>query len=85
MEEMTISLIDLMTTFFTRLPLGNPYKVSGEFTSENDDIDLRDTKFFGMLDQDVDLVVLYSISFIFSYLSRYKIAAYEKFLNEEDS
>ncbi len=67
------------------MKLGNLYKVSGEFISENDDIDLRDTKFFGMLDQDVDLVVLYSISFIFSYLSRYKIAAYEKFLNEEDS
>ncbi len=84
MEEMTISLIDLMTTFFTRLPLGNPYKVSGEFTSENDDIDLGDTKFFGMLGQDVDLVVLYSLSFICSYLGRYKIAAYEKFLNEEE-
>ncbi len=84
MEEMTISLIDLMTTFFTRLPLGNPHKVSGEFTSENDDIDLGDTKFFGMLGQDVDLVVLYSLSFIFSYLGRYKIAAYEKFLNEEE-
>ena len=84
MEEMTTSLIDLMTTFFTRLPLGNPIKVSGEFTLENPDIDLGVTNFFGTLGQDVDLVVLYSLSFIFSYLSRYKIAAYEKFLNEEE-
>jgi len=84
MDEMTISLIDLMTTFFTRLPLGNPYNVSGEFTSENSDIDLGDTKFMILFSQDVDLVVLYSLSFIFSYLARYKIAAYEKFLNEEE-
>jgi len=73
-----------MTTFFTRLPLGNPIKVSGEFTLENPDIDLGVTNFFGMLGQDVDLIVLYSLSFIFSYLGRYKIAAYEKFLNEEE-
>ena len=83
-EEMTIILIDLMTTFFTRLPLGNPYNVSGEFTSENSDIDLGDTKFMILFAQDVDLLVLYSLSFIFSYLGRYKIAAYEKFINEEE-
>lgn len=83
-KEMTISLIDLMTTFFTRLPLGNPLKVIGEFTSENDDIDLGDTKFVIAFVQDVDLLVLYSLSFIFSFLGRYKIAAYEKFLNEEE-
>ena len=81
-DEITISLIDLMTTFFTRLPLGNPYKVSGEFTSENDDLDLGDTIFIKFA-QDVDLLVLYLLSFILSYLSRYKIAAYEEFLNEE--
>jgi hypothetical protein len=73
-----------MTTFFTRLPLGNPIKVIGEFTSENDDIDLGNTKFVNAFGQDVDLLVLYSLSFIFSYLGRYKIAAYEKFLNEEE-
>jgi len=84
MEEMTISLVDLMTTFFTRLPLGNPYKVSGEFTSENHDLDLGDTKFMIAFVQDLDLLVLYLLSFIFSYLGRYKIAAYEKFLNEEE-
>lgn len=84
MEEMTTSLIDLMTTFFTRLPLGNPVKVSGEFTLEHPDIDLGVTNYFGMLGQDVDLVVLYSLSFIFSYLARYKIAAYQKFINEEE-
>jgi len=65
-------------------PLGNPYKVSGEFTSENHDLDLGDTKFVITFVQDLDLLVLYSLSFIFSYLGRYKIAAYEKFLNEEE-
>jgi len=73
-----------MTTFFARLPLGKPYKVSGEITSENHDLDLGDTKFVIAFVQDLDLLVLYSLSFIFSYLGRYKIAAYEKFLNEEE-
>lgn len=85
LEEFTISLIDLMTTFFTRLPLGNPYKISGEFTSENVDLDLSDTKFgFFEQSQDIDLFVLYSLSFIFSYMGRYKISAFEKFLNDEE-
>lgn len=83
-KESTISLIDLLTTYFTRLPLGNPYKVSGEFTSENSDIDLGETKFFGWFTQDLDLLVLYILSFIFSYLGRYKISVYEKFINEEE-
>ena len=55
---MTISFIDLLTTFFTRLPLGNPYHVIGEFTAENSDIDLGDTKFFFAFVQDLDLLVL---------------------------
>lgn len=82
-EEITVSLIDLMTTFFARLPLGNPIKVIGEFTIENDDIDLGESDLFFPFFQDLDLLVLYSLSFIFSYLGRYKIAVYEKFINEE--
>ena len=76
------SLLDLMYIFFTKLRIGLDHELVNRFL---DDFELnyelaRNIEYY----EDLDLLVFYCLSFLFSHFSRYKIAHWQKLLRAEE-
>lgn len=79
-KELKYSLLDLIQIFFTKLGIGLSNKLISKFS---DDFSIKkpiEIKY----QEDLDLLIFYSLSFLFSHLSRYKIFTWQKLLQTEE-
>jgi len=82
LQQRKISFIELIQTFFLSTSIGNSHKT--QFLVRDDLSSFMESTTKLDYDEDIDLFVFYMLSFIFSYLSRYKLYTWQKLITLED-
>lgn len=75
--EKKISLLDLLKIFYTKTRIGLSNRIINKFLEDFTKSEIE-------YQQDLDLLVFYLLSFLFSHLSRYKIYTWQKLLKSEE-
>ncbi|TKJ20457.1 MAG: hypothetical protein CEE43_12325 [Promethearchaeota archaeon Loki_b32] len=79
-KKIEYSLLDLIRIFFTKLHIGLSNKTIGNFLDDfptQKEIKVKDL-------EDINLLVFYILSFLFSHLSRYKIFTWQKLTQTDE-
>ncbi|MHA1798454.1 MAG: hypothetical protein ACTSVY_08385, partial [Candidatus Helarchaeota archaeon] len=77
LEERTFSMWELMHVFFRKLRIGMPNEFIRNFSRDFHDFTSIDIDYH----QDLDLLIYYCLSFLFSHLSRYKMYIWQDLID----
>ena len=81
-KKLEFSLLDLLHIFFTKLQIRLGNELIHNFL---DDLELTYNPTHEIeYHQDLDLLIYYCLSFLFSHLSRYKISTWQKLLRTDE-
>jgi hypothetical protein len=79
-EKREYSLFDLIHIFFTKLQIGISNKTEGEYRTDFS----IDREIQIEYHEDLNMFIFYTLSFLFSHLSRYKIFTWQKLMESNE-